>query len=180
MTDDERQWSEWIQQARNGDESSYRQLLESLGEVIERYLRRRFGALDFLEDIVQESLLAIHQARHTYTPDRPFRPWMLAIVRYKAIDMLRKRNVRQHGGWVEKETNRPSEQHSLEDSAEALLESEQLFQGIKPASREALILTKVAGLSNLEAAERLGVSEAAMKVRVHRALKELRNHLKLQ
>jgi RNA polymerase sigma factor (sigma-70 family) len=177
MTDDERQWSEWMQQARNGDESSYRQLLESLGDVIERYLRRRFGALDFLEDIVQESLLAIHQARHTYAPDRPFRPWMLAIVRYKAIDLLRKKNVRQDLDRVERD---PPEQHSLEDGAEALLESEQLFQGIKPSSREALILTKVAGLSNLEAAQRLGVSEAAMKVRVHRALKELRNHLKLQ
>lgn len=181
MPDDELQWAEWMVRAQAGDEDSYRRLLEAIGNAIEHYLRSRFGPLEYLEDIVQESLLAIHQARHTYNADRPFRPWMFAIVRYKAIDMLRKRNVRRD---VNGEATQDEQQHLLdgqasEDNAEGLLESAELFQRIKPPHREALILTKLAGLSNREAADRAGVSEAAMKVRVHRALRELRNLLKL-
>lgn len=183
MTDDELQWSEWMGRALEGDEDSYRLLLDALGKAIEHYLRSRFGALDFSEDIVQESLLAIHQARHTYATDRPFRPWMFAIVRHKAIDMLRKRKARpdlDNRGSPGQEQPSVLEDHATNDSAEALLESAQLFNGIKPQSRQALLLTKVEGLSVKEAAERLSVSEVAMKVRVHRALQELRSQLKLQ
>jgi RNA polymerase sigma-70 factor (ECF subfamily) len=181
MADDERTWSEWMERAQAGDEDSYRRLLQALGTAIESYLRSRFGPLEYLEDIVQESLLAIHQARHTYDAGRPFRPWMFAIVRYKAIDMLRKRNVRQNVNVAvtDDEQQVPMESRVSNDNAEGLVESVELFQRIKPAYRQALILTKVAGLSNREAAGSVGVSEAAMKVRVHRALNELRNLLKL-
>jgi RNA polymerase sigma-70 factor (ECF subfamily) len=180
MADDELKWSEWMKRAQAGDEDSYRRLLQALGVAIESYLRNRFGPLDYLEDIVQESLLAIHQARHTYDADRPFRPWMFAIVRYKAIDMLRKRNVRQNvsAASTDDEQQGLMERQASDDNAEGLLESVELFQRIKPPYRQALILTKVAGLSNREAAGRVGVSEAAMKVRVHRALNELRDLLK--
>jgi RNA polymerase sigma-70 factor (ECF subfamily) len=62
---------------------------------MERYLRRHFGESDFVEDCVQECLLAIHRARATFDPARRFRPWMFAIVRHKAIDMLRRRGTRR-------------------------------------------------------------------------------------
>lgn len=181
MTDDEQQWSDWMRAAQDGDEDSYRRLLEALGRVIENYLHSRFGALDFLEDIVQESLLAIHQARHTYSPDRPFRPWMFAIVRYKAIDILRKRNVRRdvNRELAEEEQHALFEGQATAGDAGGLLESAETFACVKPLYREALILTKVRGLSNREAAQEAGVSETAMKVRVHRGLRELRNLLKL-
>ncbi len=171
-------WSEWMERALQGDEESYRQLLSALGKVIENYLRKRFGSLEFLEDMVQESLMAIHQARHTYIAGRPFSPWMFSIVRYKAIDMLRKRDGRQRlNNLLRTEQVEPGEKAT---GAEALLEGEQLFEGLKAKSRQALILTKVIGLSIREAADKLGVSEVAMKVRVHRALQELRIQLKQQ
>jgi len=179
--DDELQWSAWMAQAQNGDESSYRLLLGAVGKAIESHLRRRLGPVEFLEDIVQESLLAMHQARHTYLPDRPFRPWMFAIVRYKTVDLLRRRNVGHDPNRREAAGPYPlgvSQAQTTGDSGEALLEGAQLFQGIKPQSRQALVLTKVIGFSLREAADKLGVSEVAMKVRVHRALRELRNQLK--
>lgn len=183
MTSDELKWSEWMVEAQKGDDVSYRLLLDALGKAIENYLRSRFGPLDFLEDMVQESLLAIHQARHTYDAGRPFRPWMFAIVRHKAIDMLRKVNARPDQGNRKVTDHEPqslSDSLTTNDSAEALLEGAQVLHGIKPQSHQALLLTKVEGLSVREAAEKLGVSEVAMKVRVHRALRELRSQLKLQ
>jgi len=181
MKNDEHTWSDWMARAQHGDEDCYRQLLAALGKAIEHYLRSRFGALDFLEDLVQESLMAIHLARHTYAADRPFRPWMFAIVRHKAIDMLRKRDSQRMVADTIAGYEGPAGTDSVdEDSAEALLEGAQLFQDLKPQSRQALILTKVAGYSLQEAAGRLQISEVAMKVRVHRALRELSKQLQRQ
>jgi RNA polymerase sigma-70 factor (ECF subfamily) len=162
--------------AQRGDEASYRRLLTRLGTVIENYVRSRLGPIGFEEDIVQESLLAIHKARHTYNPARPFRPWMFAIVRHKSVDMLR-RQSRQAPPY-DKYAEEATEQNRLtEPGADALIESEQLFSGMGATSRQALVLTKVMGLTMAEAATKLNISESAMKVRVHRALHELRRHL---
>ena len=91
---DEARWSVLMVSAQSGNESDYRQLLEELTRVIHNFLRSRFGPHDVIEDCVQEVLISIHHARHTYNPKRPFRAWLFAIVRNKAIDFLRqKRSV---------------------------------------------------------------------------------------
>ncbi|HSH13709.1 MAG TPA: sigma-70 family RNA polymerase sigma factor, partial [Desulfurivibrionaceae bacterium] len=169
---DEEKWAGWMRRAQEGDESAYRKLLEELGGAIENFLASRLGRVEFLEDIVQESLLAIHQARHTWDPARPFRPWMFAIVRYKSIDMLRRRTTRsQHEEPLADDAQDGQQQVAY--GGESILEGEQVFQDLKPQYREALILTRIVGLSIAEAAEQCGVSEVAMRVRVHRALKDL-------
>ncbi len=89
--DDEARWSALMRQSQIGDAASYAQLLNELGDVIEAFLRTRFGRAHFVEDCVQESLLALHRARHSYDTGRPFRPWMFAVVRHKTIDVLRAR-----------------------------------------------------------------------------------------
>ena len=92
---DEHRWSALMVNAQAGNESDYRQLLKELAIVIQKFLRSRFGYHHFIEDCVQEALIAVHQARHTYDPQRPFRPWLFAIVRHKAIDNLRKQRTRE-------------------------------------------------------------------------------------
>jgi RNA polymerase sigma-70 factor (ECF subfamily) len=92
---DEQCWSKLMVSAQAGNESDYRQLLTELTDVVYNFLRSRCGNHHFIEDCVQETLIAIHQARHTYDRHRPFRPWLFAIVRHKAIDTLRKQNTRQ-------------------------------------------------------------------------------------
>ena len=92
---DEQCWSRLMVHAQAGNESDYQQLLTELTDVIYNFLRSRFGNHHFIEDCVQETLIAIHQARHTYDRHRPFRPWLFAIVRHKAIDTLRKQRTRQ-------------------------------------------------------------------------------------
>jgi len=76
--------------SQEGDKRAYRQLLAELGDTLEIDLQQHFGPMASIEDCVQESLLAIHGARHTYDPKRAFRPWLLDIARHKTTDVLRR------------------------------------------------------------------------------------------
>lgn len=167
--EDEARWSALMASAQSGNEADYRQLLVELSDLVSRYLRSRLGGYDFVEDCVQEVLIAVHQARHTYDSRRPFRPWLFAIVRFKSTDAMRRAEVRERyfspeSSAVEPVINGPEEQ----------CDSGRLIDGLAPNLREAITLTKIVGLSTAEAAGRMKISETALKVRVHRAIKRLR------
>lgn len=87
---DELRWSSLMSDAQSGNRKAYEMLLSELGVAIEDYVRSRFGAIDVLEDCVQESLLALHRSRHTYDPRKPFRPWLFTVVRHRCIEMRRR------------------------------------------------------------------------------------------
>jgi RNA polymerase sigma-70 factor (ECF subfamily) len=171
--DDDARWSAWMRDAQRGDREAYRRLLLEIGGVTEAWLRRRFGDADFVEDGVQECLLAIHRARHSYDPRRGFRPWMFAIVRHKTIDLLRRRRVR--------------ERHEVSDEGRALatpspepaaaIDTALLLEALEPKYRDALVWTKLEGRSLSDAAARAGVSTTAMKSRVHRGIGLVRARL---
>lgn len=171
---DEQRWSELMASAQAGNESDYRQLLTELKDVIYSFLRSRFGNHHFTEDCVQETLIAIHQARHTYDQRRSFRPWLFAIVRNKAIDTLRKQRSRQK---ITSQYKREQEilcQASRQNEAEGEIIKGRLLESLSVQHREVLVLTKIIGFSIAEAAEKLGISESLVKVRVHRAIGKLR------
>ena len=174
-SDQDARWSQWLADAQQGDRQAYERLLRELAGAIRGHLIHRFGLSRFtdlalLDDCVQESLLAIHQARHSYDPGRPFRPWLLAIVRHRTIDLLRRQapaadSLDDHG---------PSSA-GPERSVVAHIDSGRLLSVLSAKLREPLILTKFFGLSTRECATRLGISESVVKVRVHRAIGQLRN-----
>jgi RNA polymerase sigma-70 factor (ECF subfamily) len=168
--EDEKRWSKLMGMAQAGERDAYELLLSELGDVIEVYLRRRLGAVDCLEDCVQESLLALHRGRNTYDPAKAFRPWMFTIVRHRAIDVLRR--LPQSQVALEPELYRApnTDVSSQHDSAV-------LLQMLAPKERQAVQLTRLAGYTMAEAGQQCGVSEAAMKVRVHRALRSLKKLL---
>jgi len=166
-TDDDQRWSDYMAAAHRGDRRLYERLLSELGPVIERYIWSRFGALTFTEDCVQECLLAIHTARHTYDPARPFRPWFFTIVRNRTIDLLRKSYA---GPILMGEASGAVEAVTAAGPHEDV-EAARILDQLKPQFRSALMLTKVFGYSLNEAAVRSGISESAMKSRVSRAIK---------
>lgn len=170
---DELRWASWMQLAQKGDETCYAQLLEELGDVIALYLKYRFGPIDLIEDCVQESLIAIHAARHTYDPKRLFRPWLFAIVRNRTIDMLR--SQRSYTSAIEEnwtQQDKPSATTIEDEVAKSMV-----FDALAPAYRDVLLLTKVGGLSTAETAKELGLSESAVRVRVHRGIQATRKIL---
>jgi RNA polymerase sigma-70 factor, ECF subfamily len=172
---DDARWTALMVSAQAGDESQYRLLLSELSVVIHRYLKSRIGQLHIVEDCVQESLIAIHRARHTFDPARRFRPWMFAIVRNKTIDMLRRHRSGQGTSVDEFDTSTQATCAIDENVAAG-----ELMGRLSPQYRQAITLTKIIGLSTAEAAGQLSISESAMKVRVHRAIHQLKRLLEAE
>lgn len=171
---DELRWAALMVNAQAGDEADYRLLLGEISNVIHRYLCSRFGHHHFVEDCVQDTLIAIHQARHTYDSHRLFRPWMFAIVRHKAIDTLRRQKSHHNTVEAQREAALVNSQMTESDRPERSLAQGQLIEALSPKYREAIVLTKINGLSTAEAAAKLRITEGALKVRVHRAIGRLK------
>jgi RNA polymerase sigma-70 factor (ECF subfamily) len=156
-----------------GDAASYRQFLAALSAHLRAFLRRRMQRWpDDVEDLVQETLLAVHDSRHTYRPAQPFTAWVHTIARYKLVDYLRARSRRE-------ELNDPLDEEleifarSDTDAAEARRDLAQMLAVLPERQRRVLVMVKLAGASVAEAARETGQSEVAVKVGVHRSLKAL-------
>jgi len=173
--DDEDRWAGLMVRAQRGDAEAYRRLLAEIGAAIEAYLRLHFGSSDLLEECVQESLVAIHRARHTWDPDRAFRPWLFTIARHKTIDVLR-RGARRRRRELESAPGHGEPAAKASDPG-ASLDVERFLRGLAPRYRDPLVLTKLLGYSTREAAEQLGISETALKTRVFRAIRLVREAL---
>src|SRR5262249_16260545 len=94
------EWAGLMRAAMNGDAAAYNRVLTSLAPAIRAAARRGLGRAGLVaedaEDIVQETLLAIHLKRHTWDPTLPLGPWVRAIARNKLIDVIRRRGHRAH------------------------------------------------------------------------------------
>lgn len=171
---DEARWSALMQSAQNGNERDYQRLLNELSDVIDRYLRTRIGHHHFIEDCVQDTLVAIHKARHTYNPRRRFRPWLFAIVRHKAIDTLRRQRSQRDAVERYRDELASAALGPEEETVEARGLPGKLLEALSPCYREAITLTKINGMTTAEAAATLHISEGALKVRIHRAIGRLK------
>jgi RNA polymerase sigma-70 factor (ECF subfamily) len=163
----------WLR-AQAGDEVAYRDALARIALRLRAYFARRlFGWPDDVEDLVQETLLALHLQRGTYDPALPVSAWVHAIARHKLIDLLRRRGRHDavHESFDEiDEADHPA---AAPDAQPARRDLALLMQSLPAAQRRAIEWTKIEGLSVAEAAQRGGVSVAALKVQVHRGLKRL-------
>jgi len=157
----------------DGDAAAYGAFLKALSAHLRAFLRRRLTRLpDQVEDLVQETLLALHNQRHTYDPRQPVTAWVQAIARYKLIDMLRRRSA--HEALNDPlEDDMPLLAHSEIESAEARRDIAALLDRLPASQRLPIVYTKLEGLSVVEAAARAGMSVSAVKVGVHRGLKAL-------
>jgi len=153
-----------------GDGAAYAELLRKLQGYLRAYYLRRLGRAADAEDLLQETLIAMHTRRATYDPSRPLTAWVHAIARYKLIDHYRK-TKRQ----AEEPLDDPDALFSSEDAnaAEAQRDVERLLTGLPEKTRRLIRDVKIEGLSTAEAAAKHGISESAVKVGVHRGLKNL-------
>jgi RNA polymerase sigma-70 factor (ECF subfamily) len=162
----------WIR-AQAGDEVAYREALSCLAERLRGFLMRRMQSLpDELEDLVQETLLAIHLQRGTYDATVPVSRWALAIARYKLIDLWRRRGRREalHEPFDELAER---DQPAVHEEPTAQRDLTTLLAELPVAQQQAISLIKLEGLSVAEASERTGISASALKVQVHRGIRRL-------
>jgi RNA polymerase sigma-70 factor (ECF subfamily) len=162
----------WLR-AQAGDEAAYRDSLLRIAARLRPYFRRRLQRLPHeVEDLVQEVLLAVHLNRGTHVPALPVTAWVLAIARHKLVDLYRRRGRREdHDEPLDGADGEALV--AVEDAGETQRDLSMLLEQLPVAQRMAIVLTKVEGLSVLEAAQRTGASESAIKVQVHRGLKRL-------
>jgi RNA polymerase sigma-70 factor (ECF subfamily) len=156
-----------------GDAPAYHAFLRDLSAHLRAFLRRRLASLpDEVEDMVQESLLAVHNQRHTYDAGQPLTAWVHAIAKYKLVDLLRRRARRDLlNDPLDEEIDFLSSSDS--EAAEARRDLGKLLEQLPDRQRLPIIHMKLEGLSVAEAARMTGMSESAVKVGVHRGLKAL-------
>jgi RNA polymerase sigma-70 factor (ECF subfamily) len=159
-----------------GDAVSYRRLLHVVQAQLRSYFRRRIGSDDAaLEDLVQETLIAIHTRRGTYDPDRPLTAWLHAIARYKLIDVLRDRRSRPFVP-LDDETDFSAIDDS--NATTARLDIARLLETVPTRTRELIRAVKIEGRSVAEVSASSGLSESAVKVAIHRGLSRMAARLK--
>jgi RNA polymerase sigma factor (sigma-70 family) len=159
--------------AQAGDQEAYRALLEALQPLLRAYVKRRLRDEEAVADVCQDVLLTMHRVRHTFEPGRAFEPWFYAIARSRFVDHLRRRRRR---GDLEVSSDDGPELAAQEEPTgwNRFLE---VMETLPASQREAFSLLKIDGLSVEQAAERAGVTPAALKVRAHRAYGALRSAL---
>jgi RNA polymerase sigma-70 factor, ECF subfamily len=155
---------------QDGDGDSCRVLLDDIGPLLMNFLRRRIADRDALEDVYQETIMALFQARHTYDPARPLEPWLFAIARNVAADHAR--HFWNRASFEQLTDNVPEQLANSEPRSNPNLED--AMARLPEQQREAFSMLKLEGLSSEQAADRAGVTVGALRVRAHRAYKTLR------
>lgn len=168
---------ELMRLALAGDKRAYAAVLQETAQQLRPYLRKRLNNASDAEDVLQEILVSIHKARHTYDSQRPYMPWAFAITRFRLTDFLRRHytdKLRHAGELSEAETVLAFDVTKEGISYESIkVEIEQLPR------KQAMILQMIheEGYTAREVAEKIGMKESAVKVAAHRAYKVLRQKL---
>lgn len=158
--------------ANRGDAVAYRRFFVAITPLLRKVVQARGAALgrEGCEDVVQDVLLAIHSKRHTWAEDQPLRPWLYAIARHKVVDAFRARG--KHVAL------------SVEDFAEGLVadmgpdptegrDMDKVLGQLAPREADIVRAFGLRGETTAEMAARLDMSEGAVRVALHRALKSI-------
>lgn len=170
----EEEWAMWMRAAIAGDADAYRRFLQTLTPHLRAMARRRCEQLGAsrsdAEDLVQEVLLTIHVKRGSWDPARPIGPWISAIVRNKLIDSLRRRGRASHVP-----IDDVIETLEAEGQGDGLdhMDVERLVMQLREPQQSIVRAVSLAGAGIRETAARLGMSEGAVRVALHRALRTL-------
>lgn len=160
-------------EALGGNAAAYEALLQALTGHLRAFFRRRLGRdPDSVEDLVQETLIAVHNQRHTFQASEPFTPWAHAIAKYKLIDHLRRDTRRAESPLPEDDGEALFETHDGE-AASARRDVGKLLATLPDRFRLPIEHVKLEGLSVEETAARIGMSPSAVKIGIHRGMKAL-------
>jgi RNA polymerase sigma-70 factor (ECF subfamily) len=167
-------WQMLMIEARAGNSAAYRTLLDELSRYVRQIVRRaavsaHLSSAD-MEDIVQETLLAIHLKRHTWNETEPLGPWVRAITHYKSVDVLRRKGRRQFVPIEDYAEELPAEESEPQLPARDIIR----MAAVLPEKQKAIVLAMfVDGLSTGETAQRFAMTDGAVRVSLHRALAAL-------
>lgn len=177
--DREQMWRQWAVLAQRGDKKAYTLLLRDIVPYIRNFIGPRVANPDWVDDITQDVLVSVHKSLNTYSPDRPFKPWLSAIIGFRRTDFLRRHySAQQHrrastddAEFLRTHVTNPASAGELKDVEKALAQ-------FPEKQRRLFTLMKIRGYSAQEAAREMKMSVSAVKVSVHRTTSKLREILK--
>lgn len=155
-----------------GDQAAYGKFLSTITPMIRRMVGRKLAQSE-VEDVVQEILISIHKARHTYDGERPIMPWLASIVSFRITDHLRKHYAQMRHQSVDI----ADYENVLSDVTEETNDNEsidELLEGVPQKQREMLTMMYVEGYTAKEVGKHMGMKESAVKVAAHRTIKKIR------
>lgn len=156
--------------AIGGNEAAYAEFLRMAAALIRGFARRKLAENGVVgpEDIVQETLLAIHAKRHTWRPNEPILPWVFTITRYKVIDVYRRNGAR-----VFVDVDDFADQLPAPDAGEPAVGTRQMEAALgilTEGQRKVVRSIAVDGRTITETAEAFDMKEPAVRVAFHRGL----------
>jgi RNA polymerase sigma-70 factor, ECF subfamily len=166
-----------MRQSLDGDQRAYTMLLQETSRLLRPFLARRLSFTNEVDDLLQEILISIHKARHTYDGNRPYKPWVYAIAKFRLQDHLRAHYSDQ--------LHHADDLSEMEEFLHApVTESAISYESIsgevqKLPEKQATILRLMHqdGYTAKEVAEKIGMKESAVKVAAHRAYQVLKEKL---
>ena len=166
-----------MQRALAGDQAAYAKALHMTAQLLRPFLSKRLLFTNDVDDVLQEILISIHKARHTYDGQRPYTPWVYAIAKFRLQDYLRT----HYADHIKHAVDIADLENDLSaDVTESGISYESISGEIqKLPEKQAAILQLIhqEGYTAKEAAVKLGMTESAVKVAAHRAYKVLRKRL---
>ena len=175
----DRQRAAWMAATQVGDRVAYEKLLHDCIPLIKRVARRQGIRFDCIDDVVQETLLTVHQARHTYDPNRSFTAWLRTIAQRRAIDGLRRaartrtREVHAPLTYLNHSDSRDHPEETLSQNDHAKVLNFALGK-LSVRQREAVEHLALQSRSLAQTATLTGRSTGSLRLDWHRALKTLR------
>jgi RNA polymerase sigma-70 factor (ECF subfamily) len=163
--------------ALTGDQRAYAELLRKTSSLLRPYLARKLNFNQEVDDLLQEILISIHKARHTYDGNRPYKPWVYAIAQFRLNDYLRAHYSDQLRHAIDLNE---LEEILPENVTETAISYESISVEVqKLPEKQATILRLLhqEGYTAKEVAEKIGMKESAVKVSAHRAYKVLKEKM---
>jgi len=168
----------WVQQAREGDQAAFTQLVEAYQAPVYNLAYRMLGNMVEAEDAAQETFIRAYRRLETYDPSRKFSSWLLAIASHYCVDVLRRRRMNylsfdELPPMVELSMPRSTQPEQVVVSQQQASAVQRLLETLPASYRMPVVLRYWYDMSYREIADLMGVTESTIKTRLHRARAKL-------
>jgi RNA polymerase sigma-70 factor (ECF subfamily) len=160
---------------QQADEEAATALIGRVSPLLLRYFFVQSSNRRFADDLLQDTWMRVHKARHTYRPGEPVLPWIFAIARHAGLDNHRKsRRLESRETQVDvlPESAIPNSDFTQENS-----DLEAILAALPTSQREVIVMLKISGMTIEEVARATSSSAGSVKQKAHRAYRKLRDVL---